>query len=165
MRLDDEPRIAVSTLVDATTDDLWPIVTDIALPPRWSTELDSAEWIDEGPAVGARFVGRNRLGDRSWEVVCTVVELDPSRRFTWSVGDPEAPAATWGYEVEDAEGGVELRHWCRIGLGRSGLRRAVEAHPDDEEAIVRFRLDDLQSNMQTVVEGMRALAERAPGVG
>src|SRR3954453_23281498 len=59
MRYADAPTAAVDVVVGAPIERLWPLVTDINLPARFSSEFRGAEWLDDGPAVGARFRGRS----------------------------------------------------------------------------------------------------------
>ena len=64
---------------------VWDVVTDITLLPRWRTELLSVEWAEgfHGPALGARFVGRNRhaaVGEWTTLSVTMLIEREPHRR-------------------------------------------------------------------------------------
>ncbi len=158
--LTDGAGIAVEIDVDAKPADLWPYVSDIDLPGRFSDEFQGAEWIDDEPAVGARFLGRNHRDDLgSWEVTCTLVEYEPERVFAWHAGDPENPAARWRLEVEPLLGGTRLRFAMVLGPGPSGLTVAIEAMPDKETAIIANRQKGQIANMRRTIEGIKALAE------
>lgn len=164
MRYQDGPEASASIEVDASRDLVWSLVTDIALPARFSDEFRGAEWLDgaEGPGLGARFRGHNqndRLG--SWDVTCTVVELEEGVRFGWLVGDVDAPAAAWRYEIEELEGSLLLTHWGRMGPGPSGLTPMIARKPEAEEAIVEMRLAMWRPNMEATVAGIKQLAEAA----
>ncbi|GAC1599051.1 MAG: SRPBCC family protein [Acidimicrobiales bacterium] len=156
----DGPSVEVEILVDSTAAQVWALVTDLNLPARFSPEFMGAEWIDEGPALGARFVGRNAhpsLGE--WETASWVKRFEPARIFGWAVSDPDHPSATWWFDLEDTGAGVRLRQGGRIGPAPSGLSIAIAAMPDKEERIVARRLAEWERNMRSTLEGIKALAE------
>ncbi|MDY7099850.1 MAG: SRPBCC family protein [Actinomycetota bacterium] len=162
-RYADGPTTEVERLVAASPGDVWAVVVDITMPARFSTELQEATWCDDapGPALGARFVGRNRhpvVGE--WETTSTVVELVANERFGWDVGDPECPAARWRFTLEPADGGTRLTQWVQLGPGRSGLSPAIEAMPDKESRIIANRLAEHRANMEATLTGIAAAAER-----
>jgi hypothetical protein len=156
MRYADGPTAEVQTFVDAPPEVVWPLVSDISIPCRFSEELQEARWLDD-----RRFVGRSAhpaIGE--WETTCTVVAREPGRTFGWVVGDPDSPSAEWRFTLEADEGRTLLRQWMRMGPAPSGLNIAIDARPDKEERIVARRLEEHRANMQRTVEGIRALAER-----
>ena len=60
-----------------------------------------------GPALGARFRGRNRSGWRRWSTSCTIVRYEAGSEIAWDVTFGPLPVARWSYRVEpgDAFGG------------------------------------------------------------
>jgi len=160
VRYADGPTTEVEVFVAAPVERVWELITDINLPARFSTEFQGARWLDDGPAVRARFVGRNHHpAAGGWETTCVVTACEIDRRFEWTVGDPDHPSARWRLDLEPVQGGVRLRQWAQIGPGPSGLTPAIEAMPDKEERIVAHRLAEHHSNMQATVEGIKRLAE------
>jgi uncharacterized protein YndB with AHSA1/START domain len=164
----DDLRYADCPTTDATVDvaappeTVWPLVSDIQLPARFSGEFLGAEWLDgaSGPQVGARFVGRNQhTAIGSWETTSTVTACDPPHTFEWTVGDLAAPSATWRFTLEPSAGGTRVTQWMRMGPGRSGINAAIEAMPDKESRILQRRLAELQANMQATLDGVKQLAE------
>ena len=156
------PTVEVETFVDAPIDAVWELVSDIDLPGRFSDEFQGADWLDgaTGPAVGARFRGRNfhpAIGH--WETVATVIELEHRRRLGWSVNDVDNPASSWWFELTPGGNGTRLRQRARLGPGPSGLSVEIDVHPEDEERIVARRLAEHRVNMQRTVDGIRSLAE------
>ena len=152
MRHRDQPTVEAVQRLSCDPDTAWRYVTDITLPARVSTELESVEWLDgaDHVAVGARFKGRNRheaFGE--WETVCEIVEVEHGRRWVWNVVHPDGVGATWGFEVEPASGGSLVRQWGRMGPGTSGTTVAIAAQPDKEARIVARRLDEWLTNMRT----------------
>lgn len=156
------PAVVVSADIAASPQRVWDVVSDITLMPRWSSELLSANWTDgfDGPALGARFVGRNRhpaVGE--WTTLSEVVVYDPPRRFGWAVGDPENPAATWTFELHATPAGTTLSYAARIGPGPSGVRMLIAREPGRAQAIIDNRLDQFRAAMAATLAGIRGIAE------
>lgn len=157
----DCPAVEATAVVDAPVPAVWSMVTDIGLPARFSPEVQGAEWLDDatGPAVGARFLGRNRHPVAgTWQTLCTIVDYEHQRRLAYVVTGPPGsgledtrPAATWRFELEP--GGsrsaaisgtyrsgpvtVEPGHRRRPGGGTANRRRqargAAREHGGDLE--------------------------------
>lgn len=161
MKYADGPSAEVEVIVDAPVGRVWQLVSDVNLPGTFSDEFKGASWMDDGPALGARFVGRNEhpaLG--SWETTSWVTQFEPCRSFGWAVTDPDNPSATWWFTLEEVDGSVRLRHGGRMGPAQSGLTVAITAMPDKEERIVARRLEEWARNMRATVQGIKQLAER-----
>jgi hypothetical protein len=161
-RYADTPTVEARIWIDAPAGRVWPLVSDISLMPGMSAELQSVQWLDgaTGPALGARFEGRNRheaLGE--WSATSCVVEFEPGRVFGWAVGDPGDPAALWRFRLEPASGGTDLSQWVQLGPGRSGLSLAIEAMPDKEQKIVFVRMREFERNMTATLAQIKKLAE------
>jgi hypothetical protein len=162
LRYEDGPSTEADVLVDAPPDALWPFVTDIQLPSRFSDELAGAEWLDGATRaeLGARFVGRNAheaIG--SWETVCTVSVLEPGATFEWTVGDPGHPSSVWRYTLRAEGTATRLGMWMRMGPASSGINTAIDAMPDKESRILYRRLSEHRANMERTLLGVKALAE------
>lgn len=161
MRYADGPTVEVSLLMPAAPSVVWPLITDIGLPARYSSEFLGARWLDGGTCeVGARFAGRNShpaIGE--WETICTVTEVVPEAVFAYAVGDPDLPGATWRYTLTPDGEGTRVGFWMRMGPGRGGLNAAIDAMPHKEERIVARRCGEHEANMLRTLEGIRAVAE------
>lgn len=162
MRYEDGPTVEVEVVVAATPDDLWEVVSDIAVPARFSDELVEVVWMGgaTGPAMGARFAGRNEhpaIGQ--WETTSVIVEHDRPRRMAWNVENEGTVSASWRFELLAEGHGTRLRLWGRMGPGPSGLTPAIVAQPDKEELIVAGRMEEWRRNMTATVEGIKALVE------
>ncbi len=158
-RFIDGPEVEVVTTINAPPSVVWDLITDINLPARFQDEFAEAEWLDDGPALGARFLGRNRRGERSWETTSWIVAHEPLRTFGWAVIDVANPAATWTYRLDGDENTTTLRYHRVVGPGPSGLTSAIAKHPDREEEIIAARDEEHRVHMQAVVDGIRDLAE------
>ena len=161
MRYADGPTTEAEVHVDAPPSAVWPLVSDIQLPGRFSSEFVRGEWLDGGsPGLGARFVGHNHhdaIGD--WQTTSTIVEFEPGQRFGWAVGDPGYPAAHWRFELEEEDDGTRLRQWMRLGPAPSGLTPAIERWPDKEERIIDRRLAEHRANMEATIRGIKEIVE------
>jgi hypothetical protein len=163
MRYDEGPTAEAELVVNAPLERVWTLVTDINLPARFSSEFRGATWQDDGPAVGARFVGRNwheAMGE--WETVSIVNRFEPMREFGWCVTDLDEPSSTWWFELEPVSEGIRVRQGARMGPAPSGLSIAISAMPDKEERIVARRLEEFEANMRATLEGIKHLAENGP---
>lgn len=164
MLYSDGPGTEASIDIDAPAEVVWDLVSDITLPARFSQELQSASWIARSEPIqpGDSFLGRNQnphIG--TWETTSIITDATPRRSFAWRIGDADAPSARWRFEIEDRGAEVTLTQSVRIGPGPSGLSPAIEAMPEKEERIVQRRLDDLRSNMEANLAGIKELARTA----
>lgn len=157
------PEITVTLDIPAPPEQVWDVITDISVMPRFSDELQSVEWAEgfSDAALGAQFLGTNRnqaIGE--WTVRCHIVEFEPPRVFGWAVGRVENPAATWRFELTPTSAGTDLSYRARIGPGRSGVTMLIERDPDRAEEIVVDRLEVFRKGMTATLEGIRELATR-----
>ena len=162
LRLSDCPTAEESVLIAAPPQAVWPLVCDIRLPARFSSEFQGAQWLDgaTGPALGARFTGRNHHPARGeWETTSTICEFEPERAFGWSVGGTERPAARWRFVLEPRAGATRLSQWVQLGPGPSGISEVIAAMPDKESRILHRRLAEHRANMEATIAGIKGLAE------
>ncbi len=158
------PSTAVERLIAAEPRHVWPLITDIDVPARFSSEYRGGEWLDgaRGPRVGARFRGHNRndyMG--AWHTTSQVIECDEPSRYAWVVSDPDRPNSTWRFLVTQSKAGTRIRFEVVLGPGPSGLTAVIGERPHERDALIGWRLRDLRRNMQTVVDGIAGLAEAA----
>ncbi len=111
-----QPGVTVEVDINASPSRIWEFVTDVNLPSRFSGEFKGGEWLDgDGPRVGARFVGRNAIGERSWETTSYVVACEEGKIFAWNVVDPDHPAAQWRFELDAVGDTTRLRQCMTMG--------------------------------------------------
>lgn len=94
--------VDVSLTVEAPPDQVWGVVGDPIGMRALTAECVDMEWVgtSTGPALGARFRGRNRSGWRRWSTSCTVVRYEPGSEIAWDVAFGPLPVARWSYRVE-----------------------------------------------------------------
>jgi uncharacterized protein YndB with AHSA1/START domain len=163
LSLADLPGAVAEVDIDAAPAAVWALVTDIALPARFSTEFVGAAWTGDERGVGAEFVGRNQhkaIGE--WSIPCFVDAYEEGRSFGWCTSDPGNPGARWRFDLEPSAGRTRLRFSYVIGPGPSGTTMAVTNNPGKEARVLRRRLDEVLANMQRTVDGVRDLAEARP---
>lgn len=156
----DAPQASVEVTIDASAAMVWPLIADISLPARFSPEFQGADWVDPGPALGARFHGHNThqfVGE--WTTTSTVTSYEEGAVFEWTVGDLENKTARWRFDLAPDGDGSTLRFSAEMGPGPSGLTGAIEQMPDREEEIVANRLGEWTRNMQATIDGVKQLAE------
>ncbi|MDQ1444726.1 MAG: hypothetical protein QOI20_1190 [Acidimicrobiaceae bacterium] len=97
---------SVSVRVAAPASKVFTLVSDLSRMGDWSPECERVEWLDgaKGTAVGARFKGHNRRGQRRWSTNGKVVALEDGREVAFDITSvANLPVARWTYRVE-AEG-------------------------------------------------------------
>ncbi len=160
LKYSEGPSTNVSRVIAATPDALWPLVSDINLPARFSNEFKGAEWLDGAtePAVGARFQGTNEhpVAGMKWNSESTITICEPGQQIEWEVAGGGGPAATWGFRLEAVDDGTLVTQYCTLGPGRSGLNPAIDKMPDKEHQIIERRLNEHAENMERNLDGIAA---------
>lgn len=156
----DRPSIAVTVEIEAPPEAVWSLVSDVTRIGEWGGECQGAEWVEgSGPAIGARFRGRQRRGDKGWESISFVTEFEPGRSFAWAVDDRDNPGATWRFDLSPRGSATRVVHAAVMGPGPSGLTAYIDQHPDREEAAIAARLEVHHRNMTATLAAIKAVAE------
>ena len=137
---------------------VWELLTGVERMAGLGPGHFRARWLTPGPAVGARFEGWNRIGDREWDVACVVTTCRPPEYIEWNVGEGPLHSSTWSYVLApDGEESTLVTQRFRHGSGESGVSIAVERHPERAALIVEQRSDTLRSNMISTLEAAARL--------
>ena len=163
--LADGPGTVVEVDIKAKPAAVWELVTDISFGSAFSEEFVGARWADgfDGPALGAEFIGSNKhpaIGE--WDVPCFVNQYEEGKRFGWVTSDAENPGARWCFEVASIAGSTRLRYSLILGPGPSGLSAVIGTMPEREPRILARRIEEHRTNMQRVVDGMKAALHTEP---
>lgn len=153
--------VTVELPVDAPVTEVFDALVDLTSTARWSPECVRIAWLDgwQHAVPGARFRGYNKAGDWEWDVTCEVTEVRRPEAISWIVlgfaDDPLLPSSTWRYRItERPGGGTVITESFRHGPGGSYLVRAMEASPQQAEAVADFRCEVLRHNMTTTLTTM-----------
>jgi Polyketide cyclase / dehydrase and lipid transport len=93
-----------SIVIARSAEDLYDMVSDVTRMGEWSPVCKEAWWEDGGsPRVGAWFVGRNELPERTWKTRSEVVAADRGKEFAFIVG---GSFVRWGYTFTPQDGGT-----------------------------------------------------------
>lgn len=105
-------RVSVSRDVSAAPEQVWALVTDLPRMGEWSPENRGGAWSKGacGPAVGARFKGRNKNGRRAWSTSVKVDVCDPPRAFSFGLIALGKNWCDWVYEIEPTPTGSRVTH-------------------------------------------------------
>ncbi len=161
MRFSEGPTTEVSLTIRAPLSAVWEACTDPGLPVENSPELVDARWEDDDnpPGLGKRLLGTNRMGEREWSTVSTVVEWEPLKVWSYEVDGGGDSASQWWYRIDDHQDGTAtLTQKVRLGPGKSGLTAAIERKPELEETIIERRLAYMAEAMRANLEAIEARA-------
>jgi uncharacterized protein YndB with AHSA1/START domain len=147
--------------VEAPPDEVYELVSDVTRMGEWSPETTSADWVGgaTGPAVGAKFKGRNRHGLARWSTTPRVVAAEPGREFAFTTSWLGNDSTRWTYRFEPDDGGTRVTEsfemledvkWYFTASER--LLMGVKDRKADLEAAMAKTLDRLKA----VVEGSAA---------
>jgi polyketide cyclase/dehydrase/lipid transport protein len=103
----DEVRLVMA----AAPQDVYELIADVTRMSEFSPEIVSCRWVRgaTGPAVGARFLARNKFarGPATFNLP-VITALDPGRRVSWSRREPFGGTVEWTYEFLPHADGTEV---------------------------------------------------------
>ncbi len=94
--------------IEVAPEVVYTLVSDPGRLASVAEEYAGHQWVGgaSGPAVGAKFRGRNRRGVRRWSTLSTITDADPGRRFGFEVTSVAGlPVARWQYDFEPSRAG------------------------------------------------------------
>jgi uncharacterized protein YndB with AHSA1/START domain len=131
-------------VVDASPTAVWAVAGDPVRVGEWSHETERATWLDgaTAPAVGARFVGHNKVQRSKWSRTSEIIALDPGRSITWRTVRTKLyrDSTEWTITVDPEGSGSRITQSFRIlsiGWFMDRLFYAVvPAHRDRKAALL-----------------------------
>lgn len=143
------PSDEVSLGIQAPAARLYDIVTDIEHMGRLSPECIGGRWLDgaSGPAVGARFKGKNQRGFVRWSTTNVVVAAEPAREFAF---ETQQSGVRWTYRFEPDGAGTTVTE----------RREAFKPRPFVARAFTALLLGGVSDHDDELRRGMRATLER-----
>jgi len=144
-----DPGDEVSLRIEAPPERLYDLVSDIPNMGKLSPECVGGRWLDgaTGPAVGARFKGRNKRGLARWSTKNTVVAADPGRAFAF---ETKQSGTRWSYRFEPDGAGTIVTE----------SRAAWRSRPLVAKVFSVLALGGVADHDDEMREGMRATLER-----
>jgi hypothetical protein len=145
-----------SVTVNASAQELYDIVSDIARTGEWSPVCTSCWWDNEASAgaVGAWFTGRNVLPERTWDTRSVVVVADPGREFAWVVG---GKFVRWGYTLTPVDGGTVLTEMWEFLP--EGIEMFEEKHGDQAAVQIANRTQQALDGIPKTLAAIKRIAE------
>lgn len=141
---------AAEVHIDASPDEVYAVVGDLARSGEWSPECVGGAWISGAPgAVGAVFRGENVRAEEvvswapvvrgTWFTESEVVTAEPGRVFAWSMRTKAGVKqdSVWTYDITPAERGCVLAHRFRMGTATEGIR-GITSEMDESQRTAFF---------------------------
>ena len=122
---------------------------------EWSPENTGGIWVKgaTGPALGARFKGRNSNGKKSWSTSVEVNAFDAPVKFSFGLMVMGKNWCDWVYEIVETPVGCRVTHsWVdHRGSFASGLGKLISGVAD-RAAHNRANMDITLQNLATAAE-------------
>jgi polyketide cyclase/dehydrase/lipid transport protein len=149
------PSFSDSIVVERSAEDLYDMVSDVTRMGEWSPVCKECWWEDGGgPRVGAWFVGRNVLPERTWKTRSEVVAAERGREFAFVVG---GSYVRWGYTFTPVEDGTEITEtWNFLP---DGATLFAERFGENAAAVVDERAEQARTGIAATLAAIKRSAE------
>ena len=151
-------QVSVTQEIGASAEHVWAMVSDVTRMGEWSPENEGGTWLggSAGAEAGAKFRGTNRIGNRKWKTMGTVVDADPGRRFSFRVTTMGQKVATWSYTFESTAAG------CRVSENWIDQRASFFKPLAQVVTGVADRATHNRAGMERTLERLKSAAESTP---
>ena len=152
--------ITATRTCQASPETVYDLVTDLTRMGEWSPENQGGQWLEgaTGPAVGARFKGRNQR-KAGWSTTAVVTDVVRGQVFAFAVGKnaPKDADATWRYDFEPAPTGCVVTETCQIlrqpgPVGRLLTKLGTGVSWADRPADLRAGMEETLRRLAAAVE-------------
>lgn len=149
-------EISASIEIDASTEQVWALVSDPTRMPEWSPQCRRTIIRGGDPVgVGTRTLNINRRGRLFWPTRSKIVEVVPHRRFAFRIAEN---GTVWSFDLEPTPTGTRLTESRHAPHGVSDLSnfltRNVLGGTESFEA-------ELEDGIRQTLERIKATAEGA----
>ena len=144
-----------SIVVARSPEDLYDMVSDVTRMGEWSPVCKACWWDDgDAPRVGAWFIGRNELPNRTWETRSEVVAAERGLEFVFVVG---GSYTRWGYTFTAVDGGTQITEsWDILP---AGIAMFEERFGEEAEAQITDRAEAARSGIPATLAAIKRVAE------
>lgn len=144
--------------IDASTNTVWSLITDMERYGEWSSENTGGYWRknEEGVPgtgeVGDEFVGINRRGEDEWKALVEIIERKEGQSFAFVTGGSAMNLVHWRYDLEaNGESTTLTESWALMNLSPLMIE-----HGENE---VQSRAANARESITATLQGMKAAAE------
>lgn len=146
----------VSREIAAPPDVVWAAIADVTRMGEWSPECHTCTWNEgyEGPAVGARFTGHNRNGEKEWSTEAEVTRCTPGEVFAFDGVFGDLRFSKWAYLVEPTEAGCRVTETWEDGRPEEIIEFTASISGVDDRATHNRRgMEETLARLAAAVEG------------
>ena len=144
--------------IDASTNTVWSLITDMERYGEWSSENTGGYWRknEEGVPgtgeVGDEFVGINRRGEDEWKTLVEIIERKEGQSFAFVTGGRAMNLVHWRYDLEaNGESTTLTESWALMNLSPLMI--------ENGENEVQSRAANARESITATLQGMKAAAE------
>lgn len=147
-------HLEITTSINASPQDVYALVSDLARMGEWSTENIGGEWISGAPGeLGSRFLGTNRIKNFEWSVPVEVTVADPGECFEFVAAPDDGPFVRWTFRLSEGPSGTDLTEiWDVMELPPSLAKLDGDGLAARKAAV--------QGTIEATLEGIKASAEQ-----
>ena len=141
--------------IKASPQAVWDAITDVTRMGEFSPECHTCAWKDgaTGPAVGARFEGHNRNGEKEWSTEAEITECDPPRVFAFDGVFGDLRFSHWRYEIEPTADGCRVTESWEDGRPEEIIPMTAEISGVDDRAAHNTRsMEETLARLAAAVE-------------
>jgi hypothetical protein len=134
------------------------MISDLTRMGEWSPENTGGTWAGkaEPGTVGAKFLGRNKNGNKKWSAAVVVTDASAPKRFAFTTVVGPIKAAEWRYEITPTETG------CTVTESWVDMRPAPLAAPKVYKALtgIADRSATAKAGIETTLANLKQAAEK-----